>query len=360
MLGFDAVKEYLRIKNSWLELTNTLAIGLVGGVLFSYLQLPLPWILGALFTTTFSAMLGQRLWIPNWLRMTGLLILGALFGTSVSPQFMDSIYEWLLSMIAVLIFIVLAIPPVMLYLIKIAKLDPITAYFSAAPGGLLPMTFVGQEMGADAKTISLIHSSRIILTVLIIPVSYTLFFDYEPTGKMGNTGSFSELKMPNGLFLLLVSIAGYLIARPLKIPTPALLGPMIAVAAFSLNGIIFPKLPESLIAIAQGIIGCSIGAMFSGIEPKLVARIVFHGSITSIFTIIFAVTCAVVTSYVSLIPTHTLILAFAPGGFAEMALVGFALGIDIAFVVTHQLTRYFFIILAIPVIFRIFKNINRS
>ncbi len=72
--------------------------------------------------------------------------------------------------------------------------------------------------------------------------------------------------------------------------------------------------------------------------------------------IAFAAGAAVLTHHLTGMPTNALVLAFAPGGFAEMALVGFALGIDIAFLVTHQLTRYFFVILMIPLVSTILKK----
>ncbi len=355
-MKIDLYAKYAELRKNWFQLCCTLSIGLIGSLLFLYLNLPLPWMLGSLCTTTCAAMLGQQIWVPDWLRVISLLILGALFGTTISPELLDVFVDWVPSIIAVTAYVLIVIPPTMLYLVKVVKLDAITAYFASAPGGLLPMTFIGQEMGGDAKIISLIQSSRIILTVLIIPISYALFAGYVPSEKIGTGSSFASLNLGGGLILLTVSILGFAIVRPLKIPTPSLMGPMIAVSFISLVGFKFAEVPDLLVAIAQCLIGSSIGIMFNDVKPRTVARILFHGSLTSIFMIIFAVGSAAITCYLTNIPTKALILAFAPGGFAEMALVGFALGIDVAFVVTHQLTRYFFVILVLPVIFRIFNN----
>ena len=45
-------------------------------------------------------------------------------------------------------------------------------------------------------------------------------------------------------------------------------------------------------------------------------------------------------------------LSYAPGGFAEMSLIGLALGIEIAMVATHHLFRLFLIIFTGPLVFR--------
>jgi uncharacterized protein len=347
--------KYVELKSNWFKLCCTLSIGLVGSLLFVYFNLPLPWMLGAIFTTTSAALMGLKIWVPGWLRIIGLLILGALFGTTISPELLDDFFDWLPSIIAVTAYVLIVVPPTMLYLMKVMKLDAVTAYFASAPGGLLPMTFIGQEMGGDAKVISLIQSSRIILTVLIVPISYALFAGYVPSGKVGTGASFASLELEGGLTLLTVSILGFIAVRPLKIPTPALMGPMIAVSFVSIIGFKVSEVPDPLVAIGQCLIGSSIGAMFNDVRIRNVARILFHGSLTSIFMIVLAVGSAVVTYYLTDIPAKALILAFSPGGFPEMALVGFALGIDVAFVVAHQLTRYFFVILILPIIFTALK-----
>ena len=354
-MTFSIYAKYAEIKEKWLQLLSTLIISVIGSLIFVSVSLPLPWLLGALFTTTFAAMLGQNIWIPSWLRLASLIILGALFGTTVSPSLLDDFLDWFPSMLAVTAYVLLVIPPIMLYLIRVVEMDAITAYFSAAPGGLLPMTFIGGEMGGDAKIISLIQSSRIILTVLIIPISYAIFAGYTPTGEIGSGGSFLSLEPLGGFILLGISILGFIMVKPIKIPTPALMGPMISVSIMSLFGFTTAEVPDSLVAVAQCLIGASIGAMFNNIKPRTVARILFHGSVTSIYMIIFAVGAAIITFYLTEIPVNALILAFAPGGFAEMALVGFALGIDVAFVVAHQLSRYFFVILMLPIIFKMLK-----
>lgn len=55
------------------------------------------------------------------------------------------------------------------YLVRIVKLDPVTGYFSAMPGGLIDMVLLGAERGGNERTIALMHSSRIFLVVFSLP-----------------------------------------------------------------------------------------------------------------------------------------------------------------------------------------------
>jgi uncharacterized membrane protein AbrB (regulator of aidB expression) len=49
---------------------------------------------------------------------------------------------------------------------------------------------------------------------------------------------------------------------------------------------------------------------------------------------------------------QAVILAYAPGGLAEMSLVALALAIDSAFVATHHVLRIMMIVLVAPTVFR--------
>ena len=51
-------------------------------------------------------------------------------------------------------------------------------------------------------------------------------------------------------------------------------------------------------------------------------------------------------------PVPALILAFAPGGLAEMSLIALALAMDAAFVATHHIVRIFLVVVLAPTAFR--------
>jgi uncharacterized membrane protein AbrB (regulator of aidB expression) len=76
----------------------------------------------------------------------------------------------------------------------------------------------------------------------------------------------------------------------------------------------------------------------------------------SIGAAIILIGCAVAFAKITVALTglnlDATVLSYAPGGFAEMSLIGLALGIEIAMVATHHLFRLFLIIFSGPFIFR--------
>ena len=68
--------------------------------------------------------------------------------------------------------------------------------------------------------------------------------------------------------------------------------------------------------------------------------------------LVLAVVLALTLEATSGLPFAALLLAFTPGGLAEMTLISLSLGIDAAFVSTHQVVRIFFIVALFPFAFR--------
>ena len=134
------------------------------------------------------------------------------------------------------------------------------------------------------------------------------------------------------------------------------MGPMIIIGVLRLNGWIESDMPDSLVAVAQVFIGISIAIRFNGIRVQKILPDLIHGTVSSLIMIALAVLFAILTAQFVNSSAQSLILAFTPGGFAEMALIGFGLGIEISFVISHQLVRFIFIVLIIPVIMVLIKG----
>ena len=64
-------------------------------------------------------------------------------------------------------------------------------------------------------------------------------------------------------------------------------------------------------------------------------------------------------NWITGIPLPALVLAFAPGGLAEMSLIALALGVDAAFVSTHHIVRIVLIVSLVPLTFRAFRRFER-
>lgn len=346
-------------ENGW-NLALTLLAGALGAAGAALINAPLPWVLGPLITTLILSVAGVPMWIPNWLRVPGYAVLGALFGASVSFDTFGEIASWSISIGAMVLYVALTIPLGALYLQKIGGYDPITSFFSAAPGGLLPMSAMGGSLGGDERVIALVQSARLVVTVLLIPISFRLFAGYEPQGSRVTGLSMFTPEVGDWMMLVIALILGNIVGKLIKLPSPTFLGPFIAVLIVKLSSDFDPNPPDIVAGVAQVLIGCGIGTGFAKVEARTVASILGHGAAAGFGMIVLAMLFALALTRLSPFEFPALALAFAPGGMAEMTLVGFALGLDVAFVIGHQLGRFLLIMAYAPFAFSHWPNTRKK
>ncbi|SDE92355.1 AbrB family transcriptional regulator [Rhodospira trueperi] len=334
----------------------TLALGAGGGAVFWGLGLPLPWMLGAITATTAVAVTGGRLAVADPLRTGMISILGVMLGSAFHPGMLEQMARWGPSLCGLLAYVGLSTLLVAAWLRRVAGYDPVTAWFSAAPGGLGQMILMGGALGGDERVIGLTHGIRILLVVFTVPTAFALLAGYErPDGGavVGAGPGSGGFDLMDAVWLLGCAVLGGLGARALKVPAGMMIGPMALSALVHGLGWTASHPPALAVAAAQVVVGASIGARFAGVSIREVARL-FVASIGAT-AVLLALTVAFAggLSLVTPLPPRELILAYAPGGVVEMSLVSLALGVDVAFVSTHHIARILLIVLLAPLAVRL-------
>lgn len=333
---------------------GTLAFGAVGGAVFDWLTVPLAWLIGAMVVTTAGALMGAPLRGPGQLRNVMIGVLGIMLGSSFTPDALANAGDWVLSLSVLVLFVITVVGMVSLYLTKVGGYDPVSAYFSASPGGLATMVSMGMSMGGDERLIGLTHSVRIMLTVLIIPFWFRFFAGYVP-GDVPDIGSFGSV---SGMDLLILASCalGYPLAKVLRFPAASMMGPLLLSAAVHMAGFTAAKPPSEIINLAQVVIGTGIGCRFVGIPVRHVITTLVTSAGATLFMLGLAAMTALGLEQATGLPFQALWLSFSPGGLAEMTLISLSMGIDTAFVSTHHLLRVLFMVLAAPLVFSILRK----
>lgn len=333
-----------------------LAIGAVGGALFDRLDMPLAWMIGAMMFTTGAALGGVKIAMPIGLRSFMVAVLGVMLGSAFTPDLLSRVSEWGITLGALFAYAVIVGGLSFILFLKIGRCDRVTAYFAAAPGGLTEMTVVGQALGGDDRVISLVHTLRVLLIVLTIPFWFRALDDYDAGRRAAVDVSILSTPLTELALLAAIGLAGALLARLVRLPAPYLTGPILASAAAHLTGASQFRPPHELVAVAQIVVGAGIGCRFAGLHVlKVLHTLVLAACATAIMlggTVVFSL----VLHGAADIPMPALILAFAPGGLAEMSLVALALGVDAAFVSTHHIMRIIFVVVIAPWIFQFLER----
>jgi membrane AbrB-like protein len=334
---------------------GTLFLGAGGGYAFSLMQMPLAWMIGAMVFTTIASLSGVPLKSSQNIRSLVIPILGLMLGSTFTPTTMNGIGAWIPSLSSMIAYVLVITIVVGILMYRYVGMGPITAFFSATPGGLATMVIVGRDAGGDERQIALTHSVRVFITVLIIPLWFKLFEGYTP-GGLSALGSIINLNLIDALIMVSCAIVGIYGGKLLRLPSSQLLGPMILSAVIHATGLTHAKPPVEILNISQLVIGTMVGARFAGIALTQVYRVLTAAVASTIFMVGFAAIIAISLEKATGLPFQVIWLAFAPGGLAEMTLISLSLNIDPAFVSTHHLSRVLFMVLVSPILFQLLQK----
>ncbi|MBI3446002.1 MAG: AbrB family transcriptional regulator [Magnetospirillum sp.] len=330
-----------------------LALGGGGGALFALLDLPLPWMLGALTATTAASLAGFQPQVSARLRTAMIAVLGLMLGSAFAPGLLDRILRWGDSMIVLLLAMALTTALVMVYLRRSAKMSVVTAFFAGAPGGINEMVLTGTALGGDERAIALSHSLRILLIVFTVPFGYRLIAHAHSVPMAQSMGLLADLGWLNGAVLAGSAVLGAALARLARLPAWTLTGPMILSAGLHLAGLTASKPPAELVVLAQVVTGAGIGSRFRGLSWRDLAAMARPALGATAIMLVISAGAAAGLALVTDLPFPALLLSFVPGGIAEMCLVALALGQDVAFVSTHHVVRVVMVIMLAPPVFKL-------
>ena len=337
----------------WPRALLALALGTGGGWLASLAGLPLPWMIGAMLATPLAAVAGLPVALWHRLREGFVVVLGVMLGSSFTPEIAAQLPGWGVSILILTAYTIVAGALGAWFFHRVAGYDRITSYFAAMPGGLSVMIFVGEAMGGDSRLISLTHASRLLLVVLILPFAFQLFMGYDPGERPAAGPDLAALGGIDVAVLTASGVLGWAGARLVRLPAPAVVGPMLLSAAVHLGGVIEAGPPEVLVAAAQVVVGSALGCRFAGTAVGLIGRTILWAAGGTVVLLGSAAAAAWLGHLATGLPVRELTLAYSPGGLAEMSLVALALGLEAALVATHHIVRIFLIVVFAPLAFRL-------
>jgi membrane AbrB-like protein len=326
-------------------------IGLAGGALFSVAQLPLPWMLGAMTACTLAALLRAPVQAPSLIRPPMSAIIGVMLGSGFSPSILTNIGTWVPTLVGLIIFMIACGVTVVAYFRKVGGFDWTTSFFSGMPGGLVEMVTYGEERGGDARVIALVHSSRILMVVLALPFAIQ-WIEGVAINRGAGAVSIVDTPLATWLWLIICAVVGVYAGRLLRLPASVLLGPMLASALVHLFGLSDFKPPFEVINVAQLVLGIVIGCRFAGTASATVLRILALSVGSTIILLAWMTGFAYVVSRFSTYDMESLVLAYSPGGLAEMSLIAVSLHAEVAFVAAHHVVRVFLVMISAPLVFR--------
>lgn len=326
---------------------GTIVIAALGVALFELLGLPLPFLLGTMFACLAAALAGAPLKGLGPISTAMRTILGVAVGASITPELMGRLGDFALSVALAAVFVMLIGLIGYPYFRKLYGFDPPTAYYAAMPGGLQDMILFGHEAGGDARALSLVHATRVLAIVSIMPFLLSGAWGLSLDKPLGLPAS--ELPILELAIMAACALIGWKGGERIGLFGASILGPMAVTAAASLAGLIHGRPPAEAILAAQFFIGIAVGVHYVGVSAAELKRVVLAALGYCVMLAALALAFAEFVWMIGAAPRVEAALAFAPGGQAEMVVLAIVAGADMAYVVTIHLARVIIVILGAPI-----------
>lgn len=342
-------------------------LSFIGGYIFSLSGAPIGWLLGSLISAwlicAFGFGQGKLQGIHPFWRQLGQAILGIELAHSFKVSIIHTFeVHFILILITVLITIIISIlSGVVLW--RFSSASMMTCLFGSTPGGISAMPSIAEEVGANTLVVSIMQTLRILLVVGLIPLYVESLLPHSE--KITPAIHLSDFTFHSFLWtvcLIIGGCGGALIWKKIKMPAPWLIGSMLGAVIMQLLGTlvyenrVMAYWPPHLTIFAQILIGTSIGSRIRSEMFKGLRQIFIVSLVSTLSLVLLMISISAVISEFTHIPLVTCILAFAPGGVAEMSTAAVALHADSTFVLAVQTIRLMIILILLPPLFRFINN----
>jgi uncharacterized protein len=329
-----------------------LLVGVAGSITFVKLGLPLPWFLGALTACLVASVARLPVQRPSPLSIPMRAVLGVAVGSAYTPALLDRLPSMVGSLLLLIPFMAVIIVLGMAFYERVAKFDRPTAFYAAVPGGLTDMTVMAEESGANVRAIILVQASRILVIVFALPL-WLQWHDGLSVGQaFASRVRIWEIWPFDAVVMIAMGWGGWWLARRLGMAGAPIVGPMLVSGIAHALGYTATKVPLEVLVVAQISVGVMLGCQFRGLTLKEFTGTMTWGIANALVLLVVTGAVAAGVSHLTGFDPVSVLLAFAPGGQTELNLLAYILGLDVAYVALHHLTRLAIVILGAQMVFR--------
>lgn len=353
---------------SALTVLQFLVGALIGVMIFAATGMAVVWVLAGILSGWLTCRLcirkGKSAEPSKKTRISGQVLVGGVLGPAVASQDFQDVGVALLLILASLIVVIVISLGVSVVYSRLFGVDQTTAGLATLPGGLAIMPSVAADLGKPVTLVALIQASRLSGLVLAVTVVAFLLGDVETLGMKSLIGVPQDgISWFFWVALLLLCPVAYKVAKVLRIPVPALLGPLLvtalAVLVFRASGIDLPFLEVPFIqeAVGQLLLGITVGEYLA--QKVRVKRNQVLGGLLSIL-VTFLASFLVALAITPLAPWDliTSLLVMVPGGAPEMVIIASAVGAEMHVVVIAQTVRQVLVNILMPFWIYFFRRVD--
>lgn len=331
-----------------------IAVAAAGGFGFEQLQIPAPWLSGAMIATVVLCALKIAPVMLNPIRDLAMLLAGLSMGASVTPDTLGALTSYPVSLALLALCMLALMAASTVALTRICGWAPRDAFFASAPGALTAVLIIAADERADVARIAVVQIIRLFILVMVLP---SIIAALEPIIVVKRSSAPALLTPLAFAILMLASLVGGAALQRLRVTAPTLMGAMLASGLLAGSGTVVGQVPPAVSAFGFVMIGCFIGQRFRNIEWSMLARCLPNSIVSMTVGLSIAGAFSALVALVSEIPFGSAIVAFAPGGIEAMTVLALSLGLDPVYVGVHHLARFLLVGVWVPLGLRVLPTV---
>ncbi|WP_329246318.1 AbrB family transcriptional regulator [Actinoallomurus sp. NBC_01490] len=299
--------------------------------------------------------------VPSQVNRGSQAVLGVMIGASLSPTALHQTAAAAVPLTIVTALTVVVSLAAAALLAGVARLDRPTALLGMIAGGSAAAVACAEDVRADARLVAIMQYLRVALIAATAPVlAGWLLASPTPSGDShpANPPAWHLVTGPNqgaGLVLVaVVAFAGTVAAGRLRLPSAALLGPMLLAATLTMTGTTAGFAPSGALRSALlTVIGLDVGLRFTRSALTRLGRLL---PLALACSVAISIACAMLAWSLSKlvhIPLTDAYLATTPGGINAVIATAAASHADVPLISSVQSIRLFCMVLLAPLLIRL-------
>ncbi|RMT59923.1 AbrB protein [Pseudomonas coronafaciens pv. atropurpurea] len=314
------------------------------GQLLKLFEMPAAMFLGPMLVAIGFGVSGATIRLPKKVFQLGQGTVGVLIAHAMSASvLLTALKSWPVMLLATILTVMLS-AAVGLVLVRFAGIPSNTAAWGTSPGAASAMVAMSEDYGADSRVVATMQYVRVVC-VVTIGALVSHFIGAPVSGAQAHVSDtvIQSLSLVDLGLSLAVIVVGVVLGS--RLPAGALLVPLMLGGALQLSGVMQITIPDWLLPIGYGAIGCYVGLRFDRPTVQYVWRRLPMMVLASLLLIVLCALSAWLIAVMMDKDYLSVYLATSPGGLDTMAIIAIDTHADVGFVLAMQTLRLFGVIL---------------
>jgi hypothetical protein len=330
------------------------AATLLGAALAEWARVPAGALLGGMLVSLVAALtLSVHVPVPRLPLLGAQAVLGAAICSSFKPSAWAALAEnWPIALINVVGVVGIGLGVARVFS-RWSGVDVRTATLGLMPGGASAMVALSEELGADARLVTLFQYLRLGV-VILVAAAVGRWSGGGPDMPVATVAALPGAPSPLEAWGMtaLVATVGCVLGTRLKLPAGAFLGPLVLGIPLTALGLPVGAWPPGVLLVSLWVLGSRVGSRFDETAVHELKRVALGALGAAVAMVASCLLLAWVWSTVGGVELLTTYFATSPGGADSVLAIALDTRASLSLVLAVQVGRLLLVFLVAPILLR--------